>query len=74
MNGRAPLWSTTDYLLADVYDGVNAVAWLTANKDVPKNKQSEQPKPYPRPGVESRPKKTITGAALLEHAKRTRKG
>ena len=41
-------WTITDYMLADVYDGINFLVWLNsadAHEKIPKHR----PKPRPRP-------------------------
>jgi hypothetical protein len=73
MNGQEPLWSRTDYILADLIDSNNGVAWLVANRDVPKRNQSSYPESYPRPGAETKPKKSITAADLKAFRERTNK-
>ncbi|AKY02162.1 tail assembly chaperone [Streptomyces phage SF1] len=72
MNGKEPLWSRTDYILADLIDSNNGVAWLVANQEVPVWKRGKYPDPYPRPGMESR-KKEITLADLEAFRERTTK-
>lgn len=75
MNESQPLWSRTDFILADLVDAANATAWVTANKDVERRNQSKFPEPYPRPGMEKAGKKkaNITAADLLAFRERTRK-
>jgi hypothetical protein len=51
MNERQPLWSRTDFILADLVDATNSVAWIAANKEVPKARQTKFPEPYSRPGM-----------------------
>jgi len=70
MNGGQQIWTQTDYLLADVYDAVAGVHWAVANKDVPRAKWSELPKPHPRPGMETRRK--ITADDLRAFRERTK--
>lgn len=70
-NGRRPLWGTTEYLLADVYDAIQWVQWTLVARDA--KRRPDVPTPYPRPG-EERPKYEVTTAALLDFAARTRKG
>ncbi|MFD5308182.1 hypothetical protein [Streptomyces ardesiacus] len=72
MNGKEPLWSRTDYILADLIDSNNAVAWLVANQDVPATRKSTFPDPYPRPGDQPR-KREITAADLKAFRERTTK-
>lgn len=73
MNDRQPLWSRTDFILADLIDATNAVAWLTANHDVARAQRSKYPDPYPRPG--DKPKGyAVTAEKLLAFRERTRRG
>lgn len=69
MNKREPLWTRTDFLLADVVDATNANTWMVQNKDVPERNRAPFPEPYPRPGYE--PPKKISAAALESFRKRT---
>lgn len=73
MNKGQPLWTRTDFILADLIDASNGVAWCVANKDVPSKSQSKFPKPYPRPGMDE-VKAKITAADLLAFRERTRRG
>lgn len=73
MNERQPLWSRTDFILADLVDATNSVAWVSANKDVERRNQSKFPDPYPRPGADKGHKATITAADLLAFRERTRR-
>ncbi|MGW6920850.1 hypothetical protein ACWGA9_06135 [Streptomyces sp. NPDC054950] len=73
INDGKPLWTTTDYVLADVYDACQMTAWAVANKDVPRHDQSKPPKPYPRPGMDGPKKAKITAAALLAFRDRTQR-
>lgn len=76
MNERQPLWSRTDFILADLIDATNSVAWITANKEVPKRNQSKFPEPYSRPGMEkagAHRTAKISADALLSFRERTRK-
>lgn len=73
LNDREPLWTRTDYILADLVDATQAVAWCVSNRDVPKTKQGKFPQPYPRPGMEVRTKKSVTADMLLAHRERTRR-
>lgn len=73
INKGKPLWTTTDFILADLYDAVEANTWVVANKDVPRHSQSKPPKPYPRPGMDEPKKATISAAALLAFRERTRR-
>lgn len=76
MNERQPLWSRTDFILADLVDAMNSVAWIMANREVPKAKQSKFPAPYPRPGADKASGKrgsTISADDLLAFRERTRK-
>ena len=41
-------WTTTDYLLADVIDGIKFLIWLRTEDGV---KGRNRPQPYARPGV-----------------------
>ncbi len=75
VNKGEPLWTRTDYILADLIDASNGVQWTVAHKDVPRRNWQPFPKPYPRPGMESaqrRGKKTITAADLLAFRERTK--
>jgi len=45
-------WSRTEMLLARICEGIEVLAWLTANGGKPKSKQTERPKRIVRPGVE----------------------
>lgn len=72
MNGKEPLWSRTDYILADLIDSNNGVAWLVANQDAPQWKRSQFPDPYPRPG-DTPKKRVITEADLKAFRERTTK-
>ncbi|WP_328546789.1 hypothetical protein [Streptomyces platensis] len=74
INKGRPLWSTTDYLLADLVDSTMHTTWAIANKDVPRHEQSKPPRPYPRPGADDPKKAKITAAALLAFRERTRRG
>lgn len=72
MNGREPLWTRTDYILADLWDAMN---WNTAvTVGVAAGKEPKQPTPYPRPGDKSTPKHTITAADLVAFRERTQRG
>lgn len=76
MNDREPLWSRTDFILADLVDATNSVAWISANKDVERRRQSSFPEPYPRPGTKKAGAKRtakISAADLLAFRERTRK-
>ncbi|WP_052844994.1 hypothetical protein [Streptomyces sp. NRRL S-31] len=72
INQGKPLWSTTDYLLADLIDVTQYNTWAVANKDVPRMDQSKPPQPYPRPGMNEPKKAKITAAALLDFRERTK--
>jgi hypothetical protein len=73
LNESQPLWSRTDFILADLIDATNTTSWLVANKDVEKRKRAAFPDPYPRPGVESKKsKKQISEADLIAFRERTR--
>ncbi|WP_333731762.1 hypothetical protein [Streptomyces sp. IBSBF 3010] len=74
INDGKPLWSTTDYLLADLIDVSQNTTWVMANKDVPRHDQSKPPKPYPRPGMDQPKKANITAAALMAFRERTKGG
>lgn len=75
MNESQPLWTRTDFLIADLIDTTNSVAWVTANKDVPRKDQGKFPDPYPRPGMEKAAGKAkISAADLLAFRERTKKG
>jgi hypothetical protein len=76
MNDREPLWSRTDYILADVFDAVQGTNWIIANKDVEKeHNRSKHPTPYPRPGGAAQStKKEITAADLAAFRERTKRG
>lgn len=50
----APSWSREAWMLADVVDAVNTVAWITAA--VNSKRPPQKPKPYPRPGARETPK------------------
>lgn len=54
-------WTISDYLLAQIADTAAWLAW-TKTKDAEKNRN--QPKPIPRPGVEDESKKKIGGSTL----------
>lgn len=69
-NSRRPLWTTTDYLLADVYDAVRWLNWTIIAQQ--SKRRPDIPVPYPRPGEGTR-KTEITTADLLDFAERTRK-
>ncbi|MFJ9961078.1 hypothetical protein [Streptomyces avermitilis] len=69
MNEGQPLWSRTDYLIADLIDATNTCTWMVQNKDIPRRNQSKFPDPYPRPG--DAPKKKISAAALESFRQRT---
>ncbi|MFE3409449.1 hypothetical protein ACFXMT_14265 [Streptomyces mirabilis] len=73
INKGKPLWSTTDFLLADLIDCVQYNTFAVANKDVPKKDQSKPPTPYPRPGMDEPKKAKITAAALKAFRERTRR-
>lgn len=70
LNGRDPLWTRTDHVLADLVDSVNSVAWITANHDRKRSEQTKFPEPYPRPGLVTT-KHEVTAAALLAFRERT---
>ncbi|MFE9335275.1 hypothetical protein [Streptomyces sp. NPDC007063] len=70
LNDGEPVWSHTDYILADLVDAEHNTALQVVNKDVPQNKRARAPESYPRPGDEPK-KKKISAAALLEHKRRT---
>lgn len=73
INRNEPLWSRTDFILADLVDAAQYTSWCVANKNVARKDQSELPKMYPRPGDDSGPKKAlITADALLAFRERTR--
>jgi hypothetical protein len=74
INKGKPLWSTTDFLLADLVDVTQYTTWAIANKDVPRHEQSKPPKPYPRPGMDGPKKAKITAAALVAFRERTKRG
>jgi len=74
MNKGEPLWTRTDFLLADAIDATNVTAWQVMVKDVPQRNRPPFPEPYPRPGLEAKKPKVITGAALEAFRKRTSKG
>lgn len=44
-------WAPTDYLLADLFDAVQALTYITAHKGT--GRTGRRPKPYPRPGVKN---------------------
>ena len=48
-------WSQTDMLLADLID---VARWLQWSKTKAGADGKDQPKPYPRPGVDRKPKKS----------------
>lgn len=73
MNKGEPLWTRHDFLLADVFDATQGVAWAVANKDVGRKDQSKYPEPYPRPGGAEPKKAKITAADLLAFRERTRR-
>lgn len=74
MNDGQPLWTHTHWLLADLIDATNGVAWQVQNKDVPRQYQVKPPKPYPRPGSEAASSKAkISAAELLAFRERTRR-
>lgn len=68
-----PVPTMTDILLADIFDATQQTTYAVANKNVPREQQSREPKPYPRPWVEPRTSK-ITAAALIAHRERTKRG
>lgn len=72
INKGKPLWSTTDFLLADLIDATQNNTWAVANKDIAKKDQSKPPKPYPRPGMDEPKKARITAAALMAFRERTK--
>ena len=74
INKGKPLWTTTDYILADLFDAVNHTTLAVANKDVPRHEQAKPMKPYPRPGSDEPKKATVTAAALLAFRERTKRG
>jgi hypothetical protein len=74
MNDGQPLWTRTDFLLADAIDAANQTTWVVANKDVPMRNRAPFPEPYPRPGLEPVKRKTITAADLEAFRRRTSKG
>ena len=55
----------TDYLLLDVIDVLRLANWQRACENRPRAKWPPLPEPTPRPGAQTKPKKTITAAALL---------
>lgn len=71
MNGE-PLWSRTDFILADLVDSTNSVQWTIANKDQERRNRQPTPEPYPRPGLKKSTKKEITAADLLAFRERTK--
>lgn len=75
LNDGKPLWSLTNYQLADQYDAQQTTTWAVANKDVAPKNRTKAPEPYPRPGAGEKTTRKITAAALLAHRERTsRKG
>jgi hypothetical protein len=72
INKGKPLWTTTDFLIADLIDSTQYTTWVVANKDVKRQDQSKPPKPYPRPGMDGPKKATITAAALMAFRERTK--
>ncbi len=72
MNEGQPLWSRTDFILADLVDAANAMTWVTANRELARHERQPYPEPYPRPGL--KPKKTITAADLVAFRERTKRG
>lgn len=73
MNKSEPLWSRTDFILADLVDATNSVGWIAGNKDVPRKDHSKYPEPYPRPGMAKAGEAKVSAAALLAHRERTRR-
>lgn len=71
-NKGKPLPTLTEIILADIFDATQHTTYAVANKNVPREKQSQPPKPYPRPWAEER-KSKITAAALLAFRERTRR-
>lgn len=47
-------WSTTDYLIADVFDMLQLQSWLYICAHVDEKKKPSKPTPIPRPGRESK--------------------
>ena len=72
LNKGEPLWTRTDFILADLVDATNGVQWTVANKDLERRNRQQLPEPYPRPGVERRKGKEITAADLVAFRERTK--
>lgn len=72
LNEGEPLWTRTDFILADLVDATNGVQWTVANKDVERRNRQQLPEPYPRPGLKRRKRKEITAAELLAFRERTK--
>lgn len=55
-------WSQTDMLLAELID-INR--WLQWSKTKAAEQNKDQPKPYPRPGVERKPAAPVINADVI---------
>lgn len=73
MNDGEPLWTRTDFILADVWD---AIAYNTAvTVGVAAGKEPKDVATYPRPGGKPKSSKhTITAADLVAFQERTQRG
>lgn len=71
---KGPVWTNTDYLLADLVDATQHTTWVIANREVARHERSKPPEPYPRPGMDRPKKATITASALIAFRERTKGG
>lgn len=78
--GDKARWGETDYLLANVYDAVNALTWITVSAHSAKGKRPPKPRPMLRPGQHDPSRQRLGNARIpIESAskwieKRRRKG
>lgn len=52
------MWGLQEHLTAVVIDELRAANWQRSQEGVPKGQQKPPPKPFPRPGVGGRTKRT----------------
>lgn len=57
-------WDRKTFLMADMYDIMNAQLVMMAKQSSKKPKQIPEPTPYPRPGVEGKKKRKKSNALL----------